>query len=208
MKIEDLSTVTVILRGYTYSQVEAVVKAMQNTSFNTVEITTNSPNAFETIKKISEKYPDINVGVGTVLNKEHVEKAIESGAKFILSPICLEKELIDMCKEKGMLVVAAAFSPTEVYKMVSYGADVVKVFPAKEIGASYAKAIQGPLGELNLMAVGGVNSENSLDFLNNGYKYLGIGSGVFNKEDIINENIENMKKSIKQFIEKVEVMNE
>ena len=91
MEIKQFPKITVILRGYTYEQVRCVVKNLVGTRLNAVEITTNSPDVFTTIHKISEEFgKDVYVGAGKVLNMEHAKAAVEAGSTFLLSPIMLE----------------------------------------------------------------------------------------------------------------------
>lgn len=200
MKVEDIQKVTAILRGYDYEQVRNVAEAMMSSNIRSMEITTNSPDAFETAKKISDEFKGISVGMGTIMNAEHVDKAIEAGVDFILTPVMLDESSIKKCKENNVVTVVSALTPSEVNLMFSYGADIVKIFPAKNVGYGYAKALKGPLGkEIKLMAVGGVSKNNVKDFIKGGYNYVGVGSSMFNKEDVKNGNIENLVKSLKEF---------
>ena len=201
----NLSKVTVILRGYTYEQIKCVAQSLIGTSINNIEITLNSPDVFNSIKKIKNDFPELNVGAGTVCTLEDTKKSIESGVDFILSPINLSKESIDLCNKNDVVCVPAAMTPSEIYKMFEYGADIVKVFPATTVGAKFFKDVQAPLGNLELMAVGGVNGDNAKDFLDNKCNYLGIGSGIFEKKDIIDKNMDKLKLSLNKFIKNMEV---
>ncbi len=205
MKINQFPKITVILRGYTYEQVRSVVKNLVGTRLNAVEITTNSPDVFETIRKISREFGgDVHVGAGTVLNMEHARAAVEAGASFLLSPVMLDREILDFCREKDVISVPAAFSPSEVLKMAQAGADIIKIFPAGRVGSQYFSDIQAPLGKLPLMAVGGVNGENVQEYLDKGASFAGIASGIFRKEDILEQNEEGIRESIRQFEERVQ----
>lgn len=197
--MNELSQVTVILRGYTYEQVYTVCKVIEGSSIQNVEITTNSPGVFETVKEIKENFTHLNVGVGTVLNMDHAKAAVEAQADFILSPILLSDEIIKYCIENNVTCVTAAFSASEIYKAMLAGASVIKIFPANSLAKSYAKDVKAPLGNVDLMAVGGVGKENAKEYLNGGYKYLGIGSGIFKKEDIEDMNEERLRKSLEEF---------
>ena len=205
MEKSNLSKITIILRGYDYLQVHCVCEALIGSSIKNVEITTNSSGAFETVRKIKEEFGKLlNVGCGTVLNMEHAKNAVEANADFILSPIALNKTIIDYCKSNGVVTVPAAITPTEISNLFESGADVVKIFPARDLGIKFASDIQAPLGKLPLMAVGGVNIENVMDFLGNGYEYVGIGSGIFDKNDILNMNKNNLKNSLLDFEAKLD----
>ncbi|WP_028274553.1 bifunctional 4-hydroxy-2-oxoglutarate aldolase/2-dehydro-3-deoxy-phosphogluconate aldolase [Atopococcus tabaci] len=203
MNISEFPKVTVILRGYTTDQVNTVLEVLDEETEShkyALEITLNSPDVFETLKDISRKYGnEFHIGAGTVMNLEDAKNAVNAGAQFILSPVQLEKEVLDFCKSNQVATVPAAMSPSEVYKMKKEGADIIKVFPAAAIGPTFFKDIQSPLGQLPLMAVGGVSAENAQDFFDNGASFVGIGSGLFNKEDILNQNKEGLKNSLKYF---------
>ncbi|KGF06185.1 bifunctional 4-hydroxy-2-oxoglutarate aldolase/2-dehydro-3-deoxy-phosphogluconate aldolase [Anaerococcus lactolyticus] len=205
MSKKKLSKVTVILRGYSYEQIKCVAQTLISSSINSIEVTLNSPDVYESIKKIKQDFPELNVGAGTVCTIEEVMSSIESGVDFILSPINLSKEAIELCNKNDVVCVPAAMTPSEIYKMFQYGADIVKIFPATAVGAKFFKDIQAPLGNLELMAVGGVNGDNAKEFLANKCNYLGIGSGIFEKQDIKDMNMERLKLSLNKFIENVEV---
>lgn len=200
MNIKNFPKVTVILRGYNFSQVRTIMQVLSDSSIRSVEITMNTPGAIEMISKLSGEFgSSMNIGAGTVTTLEQAKDAIAAGAKFILSPIMLSKEIIDLCKEHSVISVPGAMTPTEIYKSLQDGADIVKIFPAISCGIRFFKDVKAPLGTLPLMAVGGVSRSNAKEFLSNGADYLGIGSGIFNKEDIINENTEGLIKSLKEF---------
>ncbi|AJA46695.1 putative 2-dehydro-3-deoxyphosphogluconate aldolase [Clostridium pasteurianum DSM 525 = ATCC 6013] len=204
MDIKNFPKVTIILRGYNYNQTETVINALIGSSINSVEITMNTKGSIDMISDFHRKYGDrIHIGAGTVTNLENVKRAVNAGAEFILSPVLLSREIINFCKENSVITIPGAMSPTEIYKSFEDGADIVKVFPAVECGSKFFKDVKAPLGELPLMAVGGINKENSREFLSNGADFLGIGSGVFNKEDILNENMAGLMNSLNEFEEKI-----
>lgn len=204
MEIKNFPKATVILRGYPYQQIRTVVKNLIGTKLRSVEITMNTPGALEAIQKVNREFGDrIMVGAGTVLTYEEAEAAIQAGAAFILSPIMLEKRILDLCKEKSVVSVPAAFTPSEIKRLLCDGADIVKVFPAGRLGSKYISDIQAPLGKMPLMAVGGINAGNAQEYFDAGTSYVGIASGIFEKEDILNQNDEGLKKAILKFEEKV-----
>lgn len=201
---EKFPKVTVILRGYSYESIRTVVGQMAGTKLKSVEITMNTENAVEIIRKISAEFQDsILVGAGTVTSLEQAKEVIDAGAKFILSPVTLDKEILDYCKEKDVVSVPAAFSPSEIHHMLRDGADIVKVFPAARLTPQYIKDIQAPLGKMPLMVVGGINAQNVQEYFDAGAMFAGIGSGIFEKDDIINCRAERLKESILEFEKQV-----
>lgn len=196
--------VTVILRGYTYEQVRTVVKTMVGTKLGAVEVAMNTPGAPEIIKRVADEFgSDVLVGAGTVISVERAHQAVGAGAKFALSPICFTQQIFDICHENGLLTVPAALSPSEVWSMFEMGADIVKIFPACTLGPKYLKDIQAPLDPMPLMVVGGVNADNCQEYLDNGATYAGIGSGIFEKQDILDQNEDALRRSIEVFEKKV-----
>ena len=87
--------------------------------------------------------------------------------------------------------------------MFEQGADIVKVFPAARLGARYLSDIQAPLNWMPLMVVGGVNGGNVQDFFDAGASYAGIGSGIFEKRDILEMNAGKLAEQVAAFEGKV-----
>ncbi len=197
MNIQDFPKVTVILRGYTYPQIRTVVKNIVGTRLRSVEITMNTPGALEAIEKICHEFgSQILVGAGTVLTYEEAQASIAAGAAFLLSPTVFEKRIFNLCREKNVISVPGAFSPSEIRQSFLDGADIVKVFPAARLGSKYLKDIMAPLGKMPLMVVGGIGTGNIEEYFDAGAEFAGIASGIFNKEDILNQNEEGIRKSI------------
>ena len=204
MNIQDFPKVTVILRGYTYPQIRTVVKNLVGSRLRAVEITMNTPGALEAIEKISQEFGDsVMVGAGTVLTFEEAQASIAAGAAFLLSPAMFDKRILDLCREKGVVSVPGAFSPTEIRQSFKDGADIVKVFPAARLGSKYLSDIAAPLGKLPLMVVGGISTANVGEFFKAGASFAGIASGIFEKEDILNQNEAGIKKSIRAMEDKL-----
>ena len=187
-----LPKVTVILRGYETKQVLTVVEQLVGTKVNSIEVASNSPHAMESIAAARKEF-----------GAEVARQAIAAGAEFMLSPIMFTQEIFDLAKEAGVITVPAAFSPTEIQKMIDMGADIVKVFPAGQLGPDYLKAVQAPLGKLPLMVVGGVNVANVQSYFDKGATYAGIGSGIFDPADIEACDAPKLAASIKKLEESV-----
>ena len=199
-----LPKVTVILRGYETKQVLTVVEQLVGTKVNSIEVASNSPHAMESIAAARKEFgAEVHVGAGTVKNAELARQALAAGAEFMLSPIMFTQEIFDLAKEAGVITVPAAFSPTEIQKMIDMGADIVKVFPAGQLGPDYLKAVQAPLGKLPLMVVGGVNVANVQSYFDKGATYAGIGSGIFDPADIEACDAPKLAASIKKLEESV-----
>ncbi|MDU0945138.1 MAG: bifunctional 4-hydroxy-2-oxoglutarate aldolase/2-dehydro-3-deoxy-phosphogluconate aldolase [Anaerococcus vaginalis] len=202
-EIKNYPRLTIILRGYSYEDALYLIKILADSKKNVgIEITSNTDNYLKIIKDASKEFgKKIMIGAGTILNLDQAKDAITNGAKFILSPVTLSKEVIDYAKEKGVYTVPGAMTPSEIYKMVLYGADIIKVFPFSSLKSNYVNQVMGPLDKLNIMAVGGVKKENLKEFLTCGASYVGVGSSMFNKEDVKNRSTEELLKSVDKMLD-------
>lgn len=190
-----------ILRGYNVDQVRAVAEVLlQAKHVKNMEITLNTDNAYKIIRTISDEFQGkLNIGAGTVQTYDELVKAVEAGAKFVLSPRQMTADMLAYCKKKGIVSVPGSFTPSEIGEQFAMGADIVKVFPANELSLKYAKKVCEPMGDLKLMAVGGINKENVREALDSGYKYVGTAGGLFPKDQIVQMDKARMLMSLKEF---------
>lgn len=129
------------------------------------EITFRTQAAAEAIKIMTENFPDMCIGAGTVLNAAQVDAAVESGAKFIVSP-GINGNTVKYCMEKGITITPGVSSPTDIELAIELGLDVVKFFPAEQSGGlAKIKAMAAPYGNIRFMPTGGINAENLTAYL-------------------------------------------
>ena len=144
---------------------EPLAKALVEGGLPCAEVTFRTEEAAESIRIMTEVYPDMLVGAGTVLTTDQVDKAVESGAKFIVSP-GFDPEIVDYCIEKNIPVFPGCISPSEVAQAVKRGLKVVKFFPAEQSGGlAMIKAMAAPYNMLKFMPTGGINTKNLKDYL-------------------------------------------
>ncbi|REK31436.1 MAG: bifunctional 4-hydroxy-2-oxoglutarate aldolase/2-dehydro-3-deoxy-phosphogluconate aldolase [Planctomycetota bacterium] len=143
-----------------------------------LEITLTVPRADEVIRQVVDAVGDrALVGAGTVLDLATAQRAVDAGARFLVTPVT-DTQVIDFARSHDRLVVPGAFSPTEIHTAWQAGADIVKVFPADVAGPAYFKALRGPLPEVRLMPTGGVNLDTVAPFLKAGACALGVGGAL------------------------------
>ncbi len=129
------------------------------------EVTFRTEAAEESIRLMSEKYPDMLVGAGTVLTIDQADRAVAAGAKFIVSP-GFDPEIVDYCLEKEIPVFPGCITPSEVAQAVKRGMKVVKFFPAEQFGGvATIKALAAPYTMMKFMPTGGVSAKNLKDYL-------------------------------------------
>ena len=148
------------------------------------EVTFRTEAAEESIRIMSEKYPEMLVGAGTILTVDQVDRAVAAGAKFIVSP-GFDPEIVDYCLKKNIPVFPGCVSPSEVAQAVKRGLKVVKFFPAEQAGGlAMLKAMAAPYTMLKFMPTGGINTKNLKEYL--GFsKILCCGGSWMVKGDMI-----------------------
>ncbi|MCR5742551.1 MAG: bifunctional 4-hydroxy-2-oxoglutarate aldolase/2-dehydro-3-deoxy-phosphogluconate aldolase [Lachnospiraceae bacterium] len=172
---------------------EPLGKALMEGGLPCAEVTFRTAAAEESIRIMAEKFPDMLVGAGTVLTIEQVDRAVNAGAKFIVSP-GINPKVVEYCVKKGIPVTPGTCNPTNVETALEFGLDVVKFFPAEPAGGlKYIKAIAAPYVGMKFMPTGGINAENVKDYL----KYdriLACGGSWMVKGDLIKAgNFEKIK---------------
>ena len=144
---------------------EPLAKALCQGGLPCAEVTFRTDAAEESIRIMTEKYPEMLVGAGTVLTTEQVDRAVAAGAKFIVSP-GFDPEIVDYCIEKGITVTPGCVTPSEVAQGVKRGLKVLKFFPAEQSGGlAMIKAMAAPYNMLKFMPTGGINTKNLKDYL-------------------------------------------
>ncbi len=193
--------VTAIVRGIPKEKLRRTAEALSAGGVRAIEVTFDTPGAAEMIRQLKEEFADrMLVGAGTVLDTETCRTAILSGADFVLSPT-LSTAVIAMCNRYGRAAVPGVMTPTEILTAMEAGADMVKVFPAGALGPGYIKDVKGPLKQACIMAVGGVNLENTADFIRAGAACVGVGSSLVSAALIKKDDYEAIAARAKAFVQ-------
>ncbi len=162
-------------------EVDKILLALKNHDINCAEITFRTACAKEAIALAVEKYPDMSIGAGTVINKGQCIDAIEAGAQFIVSP-GLSVEVAKYCQEKNIPYYPGCVTPTEIMQALELGITTVKFFPANVYGGlSALKALAAPFPQVKFIPTGGVDRSNIDEFLAFD-KIAAIGGSFFVKE--------------------------
>lgn len=129
------------------------------------EIAYRTKAAGDGIKYISQNYPDLLVGAGTVTNVKTARDAISNGAKFIVMP-GFDKKTVLYCIKKGVPVIPGVMTPSEIMNASSYGLKVLKLFPAVVSGGTkLLQALKGPFNDIMFIPTGGITEENADEYL-------------------------------------------
>ena len=195
-----------VIRVSSAAEAIDVAHAIKEGGVTLIEITMSVPGAMEAIKELSRKYrDDIIMGAGTILDPETGRAALLAGAQFIVTPT-LNLDLIQLAHRYSAVIVPGAMTPTEILTAWNAGADMVKVFPAAQLGGpEYIRALRGPLPQILYVPTGGVNLQNAGAFIKAGSTALGVGGELVDKKavkekkfNIITDNTRAFLKTIRE----------
>ncbi len=195
--------IVAVIRAQSSEQLLHVVDALLRGGVKAIEVTMTTPNALDVIQTVAEKYKqDCVIGAGTVLDAETARATILAGAEYIVSPT-LNLDVIKLCRRYSTIVVPGAYTPTEILTAWEAGADIVKVFPATSLGASYFKDVLAPLPQVRLSPTGGVNLDTVTDFINAGAACVAVGGHLISKKALAEQDWNRITEAGKAFVQKI-----
>lgn len=179
----------------------SVVKACYEAGVRGFEFTNRGAAAIEVFKylvKHKADYPEMALGIGTIMDKAQAQSFIDMGTDFIVCPI-LDQEVAELCRAKEVPWIPGCGTLTEIITGQRWGADLVKIFPASVLGPAFVKAVLGPCPQLQIMPTGGVapTEENLQGWFGAGVVCVGMGSKLFNKELIQTSNYPSLVEKLK-----------
>jgi len=169
-----------IIRTGDHDVARDAMNAAVEGGFRLVEFTLHCPRPFELIESFA-KQEGIVVGAGTVMQPGDARRAIEAGARFIVSPI-LDEDVVGSAIEHGAVAMPGVRTPTEMVRAHRMGAAVQKLFPAPANGPTYIRAVLGPLPFLRLVPTSGVTPENVVQYIDAGVYAVGFVAPLFPPE--------------------------
>lgn len=175
-----------IIRIAEYSRVIDIMRALQGGGIPLLEITMTGSGVLEAVTQVRTTFSDeCLIGVGTVTTIDAVDAAIRAGAQFLVTPI-LRPKIVERCREQAVPIICGAYTPTEAQDAYEAGADMVKIFPIRALGAAFIKDLLGPLPQLRIVPTGGISIDNARSFLDAGAFAVGIGGAIVT-QDFVNQ---------------------
>lgn len=200
--IIDCGVVAIVRVGSAQEAVE-VCGAIAKGGVKSIEVTMTVPGAIDAIKEFkSAMKGEVLVGAGTVLDPETARAVILAGAEFVVSPN-LNLKVIEVCHRYGKIVIPGTLTPTEILTAWEAGADIVKVFPAGALGPGYLRDIKGPFPQIRLTPTGGVNLENTPDFIRAGAVAVSVGTSLVDRKAVSERRYDIITENARRFVEAV-----
>ncbi|WP_176509795.1 MULTISPECIES: 2-dehydro-3-deoxy-6-phosphogalactonate aldolase [Pseudomonas] len=169
-----------ILRGLQPHEAAAMGDVLYGAGFRVIEVPLNSPEPFQSIRILRSCLPaDCLIGAGTVLTPVQVTQVKEAGGQLIVMPHS-DPQVLRAAKAAGLYLAPGVATPTEAFAALAEGADVLKLFPAEQMGPAVVKAWLAVLPAGTLLApVGGITPGNLRQFFDAGARGFGLGSGLY-----------------------------
>jgi len=169
-----------VVREESVEAAEAVADAYATNGIRVVEITLTTPDAFELIAKLAQRYNELGVTIaaGTVRSPNDAASARRAGAQIIVSPHT-DVRVIDYATENDLLCVAGAATATEIIHAWEAGCDIVKVYPALHLGGpDFIRTIRGPIRDVPMLAGGPVALDQIENYLDAGCVAVNLGGSL------------------------------
>ena len=184
-----------------------VMQAVFDGGLDLLEFTDRGPNAFNVFEKLydfkSKNYPKAALGIGSIVDAPTAAQYIQAGVDFVVSPL-LNHEVIKVCNRRKILHIPGCSTLSEISQAEEWGAEMVKVFPAAQLGGpSFIKAIKGPCPWTSIVVTGGVKAtyENLKAWHDAGVDGFGIGSDLISKDLIREGNYAGLTEKVKELVQ-------
>lgn len=202
--------IVAIVRGLEGKLCGKLAEALYDGGIRLMEITFDQSGRMteeetaEAVAKLCSVWKErMKIGAGTVLSLHQLELAENAGASYIVTPNT-NPMLIREAKKMGMGVLAGAMTPSEIYSAYEAGADFVKVFPASVLGPGYLRAVRAPLGHIPMLAVGGINEKNIVEYIKAGAAGAGVGGGLVSRKNVENGNLEAVRELAREYMRNIQ----
>lgn len=179
-----------------------VLKAAYEGGIRVFEFTNRKKNSFQvfgSLVKHRSQYPDLMLGIGTIMDPDTTLKFIDAGADFIISPI-LKTSMAEICHRYNKHWMPGCATLTEIVTAKEFGAEIIKIFPGSVLGPGFVSSIMPVVPDLNLMITGGVEptEQNLSSWFKAGAMAVGMGSQLFTKEILDNRDWVQLKTKVSQ----------
>ncbi|KAB2329611.1 bifunctional 2-keto-4-hydroxyglutarate aldolase/2-keto-3-deoxy-6-phosphogluconate aldolase [Bacillus mesophilum] len=198
------SKIVAVIRADSSEEAIQITKACIEGGITCVELTYTIPGVEDAIKSLVSEYKDdsrVVVGAGTVLDETTARLAIMAGSEFVVSP-AFSKQVAKLCNLYGIPYMPGCVTITEMQEALTYGTDVIKLFPGSLVGPDYIKAVKAPLPHVNIMPTGGVSLDNIQEWLDNGCVAVGIGGNLVNAAKA-DGDYQKVTELARQYVEKI-----
>ena len=171
-----------ILRTNSQEKAAQAMEAAVRGGFRIIEFTLTIPGVYDLVRDFSRR-AGLVVGTGTVMDEAQAQLSVESGARFLVSPV-VDEAVIAAAGELGVAAMPGTHTPTEMLRAHRAGAQLCKLFPAPAGGPAWVRSVLGPMPFLRIVPTNGVDEHNASDWIAAGVFAVGFVAPLFPADDI------------------------
>ena len=209
-KLKDLIKkfpIIAILRNTPDKDLEDYINCLYEGGLRSFEVSFTTQNAVSQLKWMKQNMPKGTIiGAGTILTEKNAAMAIDAGADYLLSPSTDEK-ILRYCRDNKIRFMPGVYSPSDVSACLEYGYSTLKLFPAGHLPNGYIKSLKGPFPDTEYVAVGGVSPTITIEYIDEGFVGVGIGSSLIDKKLLEEKSWAMITNDIKHFLDRLKERN-
>ncbi len=188
---------------------KAVLKSCYDGGIRVFEFVNRGDFAHEVFGELNKyalkNLPGMILGAGSIVDEATTALYIQLGTNFIVSPL-LNENMAKICNRRKIMWSPGCGTISEINKAQELGAEVVKVFPASEVGGpSFVKAVKAPMPWTDIMPTGGVDTskDNLKQWFDAGVTCVGMGSALFPKDVMANKDWNALTQMVKDLMKNI-----
>lgn len=159
-------------------------------------------------KYCSREYPELVLGVGSIVDPGTASLYINCGANFVVGPV-LNPDVAKACNRRKVAYSPGCGSASEISQAEELGCEIIKIFPGTQVGGpAFVKSVLAPCPWVSIMPTGGVDStEESLrGWFEAGVKCVGMGSKLITKDLVAAGDYEGIAAKVRETVQLVKTI--
>lgn len=198
------SRLVAILRLQDLRLARELVVSLLGGGLRAIELTMTNAEAPRVVSELLREIPEFTdgraaLGIGSIRSVDEAQLAIDSGAHFLVSPTCLAS-VIQTAQRSNVAIFPGAFTPTEVAMASDWGADIIKLFPARSLGPDFVRDVLAPMPYLKLMPTGGVSQNNMQSYFEAGAVAVGLGGQLLKQQWLDQEDWQQIQRAAMEIV--------
>ena len=179
-------------------------RALLSAGVRVQEFTLSNPAALDAVDRVFQAVEEFSdesaaLGIGSVRTVEQARAAVEAQVDFVVTPI-FQPGVLQICVEAEVPILCGAYTPTEIASAQAFGASMVKVFPARNLGPKYIQDVLAPMPELQLVPTGGVSLDNMHNFFDAGAAAVGVGGNLIDQVAVGNQDWDTVRAVAAEYV--------
>lgn len=190
--------IVAVLRAPHASSYAPVIEALVEGGIGSIELTLSTAGVWDELPRLRVNFgDDVEIGVGTVTNEDEAQTAIELGAQYVVTPVCVAP-VIERCVRAGVPVFPGGLTPTELHLGWTLGAAAVKLFPAATVGPNYIAQLRGPFPDIQVIPSGGIGVDDAAAWIRAGAAAVSLG-GPLLQDAFVGGSLDDLRRRAREF---------